>query len=299
MFLFVTPEPGETPARLDAEAGSNDTPVRSNNFLRWFRQSSTSSTTSDVSGCRHHATDQSATVRESGSGSRMNRNRNWFRRAATIVAGPGPLRHHHHHHNQHQQTSTTTTTSLPETSTWTTTQSSQLHQIRSCSTSQTNPNQPIESVVITQQPEASPWKPDSPPMLSHPTRTSADGFTFQHTESLNDSENEETISENLNSAINSLLDFQAVELEIASHAGQRSAATIQSPISNPTRFPSSSGTGFAGSAARSDRHHLSRAESLRDDCGVIEESDDNYSWNSRPSSATIVVSDVRRNGRQS
>ena len=272
--LSVFAEPGAASARLDAEAGAIETPIRSNNFLSWFRQSSTSSSSSEVSGCRHN--DHSATIRESGS--RMNRNRNWFRRAATIVAGPGHVRHH-------QQTpSTTTTTTIPSTPTWTTTQSSQLHQIRSSSASQVNPNQPIEIAVITQQPESSPWKPESPPLSNHPIRTSAAGFTFQHTESFNnDSENEETISENLNSAINSLLDFQTADLEVASHAGQRSAATIQSQTSNLNGLASSNGIGLSGSARRSD--------------DVIDESDC-YSWNSRPSSATIV-SDVRRNGRQS
>ena len=216
--------------RSDAEAGGvSPAASHSNNFLRWFRPFSVTTTTSrashEMTGCNHHhgVTEQAMSVHESGS--RMNRNRNWFRRAATLVAGPGPLRQQ----QQHRLTAPVLTT--PSTP-WTTVQSSSLHHVvTSNGNNNVIDNIPTTDHVTTTQPQSA-WKPEpstpsAPPepeaqlqQQQQPMTMSSNSrrqriFSYQHTRSYDndDDENEETISENLNSAINSLLDFQTADLE--------------------------------------------------------------------------------------
>ena len=67
----------------------------------------------------------------------------------------------------------------------------------------------------------SPWKPESP----------EPNFSFEHTQDYDATNDyDETISENLNSAINSLLDFQTAELE-----EELSASRPERPVTRPER----------------------------------------------------------------
>ena len=67
----------------------------------------------------------------------------------------------------------------------------------------------------------SPWKPESP----------RHNFSFEHTQSYDATNDfDETISENLNSAINSLLDFQTADLE-----EELSASRPERPVTRPER----------------------------------------------------------------
>jgi hypothetical protein len=305
----------------DLETG-NVTPSasRSNNFLRWFTPFSVTTSSRalhETSGCNHHngVTEQAMSVHESGS--RMNRNRNWFRRAATLVAGPGPQRQQEQHRRHEVPALTTPTTP------WTTTQSSNLHQIVTSSSSyDVTDDIPTTEHVTTTQPQSA-WKPEpstpspSPPppqqqpQQQQPLTMSSNSrrqeiFSFQHRESFNDDddddENEETISENLNSAINSLLDFQTADLEavippVGRHRDGASAITAVTSADNERYVTSTASaavrsnlTSTASAAVRSNltstasaavRSNLSRQVSINDESG---------SWvNSRATSATVVT----------
>ena len=144
--------------RSDAETGDvSPAASRSNNFLRWFRPFSVTTTTSrtshEMTGCNHHngVTEQAMSVHESGS--RMNRNRNWFLRAASLVAGPGPL----WQQQQHRLAAPVLTT---PTTAWTTDQSSSLHHVvTSNGINNVIDDIPTTEHVTTTQPQSA-WKPE-------------------------------------------------------------------------------------------------------------------------------------------
>ena len=241
-----------------------------------------------MTGCNHHngVTEQTMSVHESGS--RMNRNRNWFRRAASLVAGPGPLRQQ----QQHRLAAPVLTT---PTTAWTTVQSSSLHHVvTSNGINNVIDDIPTTEHVTTPQPQSA-WKPEpstppepepepDPQQQQQPMTMSSNSrrqqiFSYQHTRSYNnnDDENEETISENLNSAINSLLDFQTADLEaVVPNVGRNREGTLAVTAVDDERYELSA-------AARSN---LSRQVSIDQESG---------SWDNSWATSATVVTEIRAN----
>ena len=196
----------------------------------------------------------------------------WFHRAATIVIGS---RHR-------QQRPIPVPASRPDASSasWTTLQSADLHCIRQTS----EPNEGVNQDLAQASAASSGWS-ERPQTLRKSESTELTG-TLNGSYSFNFNDIDETTSENLNAAINSLLDFNTSEASL----DQTTASTPTADSSN------SSNSRNAMASSPESRNEFAGSFDIGDSVISI---DDAILWNESRPESTTVVNDVWTNGRRS
>jgi len=277
--------------RQNIEALSDESSTgRSRNFLNWFRPSSPIQTLHN-----HNDEQQFVAIQDTGS-SNMNsetggRQRpgygGWFHRAATVVIGS--------RHRQQRRNLSTGPRPDASTASWTTQESADLHRINRSSESSEGVGSslsPLSSGVINGRPEG----PQAlirkylSPELASPQTPNTDAPTMQRSGSVDDSYSfnfndiDETTSENLNSAINSLLDFNTNEELFGK---------------TTTSIPSVGGSNNEKVTSPEPRNEITISLGMGDSVVSIDDYDDPILWDESRPESTTVVNDVWTNGRKS